>query len=50
MHLQHDLHQFARLAAYWRIRRVVQCADQLLHAAKLPLKLRVDHFPGAFCI
>jgi hypothetical protein len=24
--------------------------DQLLHAAKLPLKLRIDHFRGAFCM
>ena len=50
MHLQHDLDQFARLAAYWRVRRFVQGMDQLLHAGKLPLKLRVDHFRGAFCM
>jgi len=50
MHLQNDLHQFSCLAAYGRIRRVVQCMDQLLHAAKLPLKLRIDHFRGPFCM
>ena len=50
MHLQHDLHQFACLAAYWRIRRRIQRMNQLLHATKLPLKLRIDHCPRAFCM
>ena len=46
MHLHKELHQFACLTGYRRIRCFVQCMNQLLHASKLPLKLRVDHLPA----